>query len=270
MLSLLAAVPAAMCFHLSYTFHSELVAKRAQSQLRSDLNTRARRISQQTQKVAVCTASDPGLQACHEIEDLVRSATREDVLGRRRSARPQGRGRVGRTGRIAAGTAAVVLEPGVSSLQRHRRRSADDGPGPPQAGTRVVAANSKRGTQRRGQRRGPHGTVRRKRLRHGMAVRTGDHAHAAGQCRGLAIGGRIDGRGLPAGAVSAPADLRAGTRAGGDAARSFGRLGGHEPARARAAWLTPNGTAPPAPARSHLRRPKPVVRGGSHETDRRR
>ena len=54
MLFLLAAVPAAMCFHLSCAFHSELVAKRAESQLTSDLNTRARRINQQAQRVAVC------------------------------------------------------------------------------------------------------------------------------------------------------------------------------------------------------------------------
>jgi hypothetical protein len=77
MLSLLAAVPAALCFHLSYAFHSELVAKRAESQLTSDLNTRARRISQQTQLVAVCTESDPGLQACRGIGDLVKKRTRE-------------------------------------------------------------------------------------------------------------------------------------------------------------------------------------------------
>jgi hypothetical protein len=77
MLLLLTAAPAALCFHLSYTFHSELVAKRAESQLTSDLNTRARRISQQTQRVAICTESDPGLQACPGIGDLVNKRTRE-------------------------------------------------------------------------------------------------------------------------------------------------------------------------------------------------
>ena len=84
MLFLLAAVPAAMCFHLSYAFHSELVAKRAESQLTSDLNTRARRINQQAQRVAVCTASDPGLQACQEIGSFVNLRDAWDVLGRRR------------------------------------------------------------------------------------------------------------------------------------------------------------------------------------------
>ena len=79
MLFLLAAVPAAMCFHLSYAFHSELVAKRAESQLTSDLNTRARRINQQAQRVAVCTESDPGSQACEEIGSFVNLRTRETL-----------------------------------------------------------------------------------------------------------------------------------------------------------------------------------------------
>jgi hypothetical protein len=75
-LFLLAAVPAAVCFQLSYTFHAELVAKRAESQLTSDLNTRARRINQQAQRVAVCTESDPGSQACPEIGSFVAQRTR--------------------------------------------------------------------------------------------------------------------------------------------------------------------------------------------------
>ena len=79
MLVLLAAVPASLCFHLSYAFHGELVAKRAESQLTSDLNTRARRISQQTKGVALCTESDPGYQACPGVGNLVGKRTRETL-----------------------------------------------------------------------------------------------------------------------------------------------------------------------------------------------
>ena len=78
-LFLLSAVPVALCFHLSYAYHSELVAKRAESQLRTDLRARSRRINQQAQRVAICTRSDPGSQACPEIGNFVRRSSRDTL-----------------------------------------------------------------------------------------------------------------------------------------------------------------------------------------------
>jgi hypothetical protein len=79
LLLLLSAVPVAVCFHLSYAFHSELVAKRAESQLRTDLRARARRVNQQAQRVAICSQSDPGSQACPAIGDFVGLSLRDTL-----------------------------------------------------------------------------------------------------------------------------------------------------------------------------------------------
>ena len=74
-LFLLAAVPAALCFHVAYDFHSDLVVKRAQSRLASDLDDRARRIGAEVQGVAICSASDPGLQPCAKVGPVVERRT---------------------------------------------------------------------------------------------------------------------------------------------------------------------------------------------------
>ena len=79
LLFVLSAVPAALCFHLSYAFHSELVTKRAESQLKSDLRARTRRISQQAQRVAICTQNDPGSQACSASGRFVDFSVRETL-----------------------------------------------------------------------------------------------------------------------------------------------------------------------------------------------
>jgi hypothetical protein len=79
LLFLLAAVPAAVCFQVSYEFHDELVEKRADSQLISDLAGRARRINLQAQRVAICSESDRGSQACSQIGTFVDRRTRETL-----------------------------------------------------------------------------------------------------------------------------------------------------------------------------------------------
>ena len=67
LLFLLAAVPATLCFHVAFAFQSDLVAKRADSFVVSELNARARRINQQAQTVAVCAETESGSQACSKI-----------------------------------------------------------------------------------------------------------------------------------------------------------------------------------------------------------
>ena len=75
LLFLLAAVPATLCFHVAYAFHTDLVVKRAQSHLATELGARARRINAEAKRVAVCSESDSGTQPCAEIGTLVARRT---------------------------------------------------------------------------------------------------------------------------------------------------------------------------------------------------
>jgi hypothetical protein len=74
-LFLLAVVPAVLCFHVAYDFHADLVVKRAQSRLASDLDDRARRIGTEAQGMAICRESDPGSQPCAKVGPIVKRRT---------------------------------------------------------------------------------------------------------------------------------------------------------------------------------------------------
>jgi hypothetical protein len=71
LLFLLASVPAALCFQAAYAFHTDLLVRRAQSHLVTELGARARRINLETKRVTICTESDSGTQPCGGIRDLV-------------------------------------------------------------------------------------------------------------------------------------------------------------------------------------------------------
>ncbi|HJZ76015.1 MAG TPA: hypothetical protein VKE51_29975 [Vicinamibacterales bacterium] len=75
LLFLIAAVPAMVCFCVSHAVHSELVEKRARSQLATQLDVRSRRIAAQTKRMALCDGSDRGVQPCDRVHSMVNRRT---------------------------------------------------------------------------------------------------------------------------------------------------------------------------------------------------
>jgi hypothetical protein len=79
LLFLLAAVPALICFQIGYAFNAELVTKRAESHLASELGARSRRVNAQAQKVAICSEGDPGSQTCPAVGAMVTRRTMDTL-----------------------------------------------------------------------------------------------------------------------------------------------------------------------------------------------
>lgn len=79
LLFLIAAIPAMLCFHVAYAFHTDLTVKRGESHLASELGARARRINREAQRVAICTDSDPGSQSCAGVGPLVARRTMDTL-----------------------------------------------------------------------------------------------------------------------------------------------------------------------------------------------
>jgi hypothetical protein len=76
LLFVLAAVPAILCFHVAYAFEIDLLAKRGQLHLATELAAREDRIRAQAQKVTICTASDSGSQTCAKVGQIVEHRTK--------------------------------------------------------------------------------------------------------------------------------------------------------------------------------------------------
>ena len=214
LLFLLAAVPAMVCFHVAHAFHTELVVKRAQSHLVSDLGARARRINSQAQKTAICTEGDPGNQILRP-RRVVRGPAHDGTPYGTCTSRRRGKSTRHRRHRLFD---SPVLRSFLMAVYRPYNDIAAD---------LLMATHAKSGTGARavaaGRRRHRGGAnVHESRRGDRVDVRPGDRP-AVGQWRSpLAHRRGADGGGLRAGAISSPAALRAGPQPDGAIAGGCG------------------------------------------------